>query len=90
MFVRDVNDDPSSAAIVSAVIVMSHSLALDVVAEGVEKDSQLVFLQKQHCDRIQGFLFSEPMPAEELEAYLVESAENGAGRAGVAVANAKR
>jgi len=90
MFVRDVNDDPSSAAIVSAVIAMSHSLALEVVAEGVETEAQLQFLQKQRCDRIQGFLFSEPMAAAELEPYLIESAEDSTNGARVAAANAKR
>ena len=90
MFVRDVNDDPSSAAIVSAVIAMSHSLALEVVAEGVETEAQLSFLQKQRCDRIQGYLFSEPMSADDLEGYLFECAEDSAHGAGVAVANAKR
>jgi diguanylate cyclase (GGDEF)-like protein len=71
-FVNDVATDPSDAAIVSAVISMAHSLSLQVVAEGVETEAQLDFLTKQHCDVIQGFFFSGPMPAEELEPYLVE------------------
>ena len=69
---------------------MSHSLALEVVAEGVETEAQLSFLQKQRCDRIQGYLFSEPMSADDLEGYLFECAEDSAHGAGVAVANAKR
>jgi diguanylate cyclase (GGDEF)-like protein len=85
MFVRDVNNDPTDAAIVSAVIAMAHSLSLEVVAEGVETEGQLMFLQKQHCDRIQGFFFSVPLAAEELEPYLSESAEYGADGTGVAV-----
>ena len=72
IFVRDVTTDASDAAIVSAVISMAHSLNLKVVAEGVETEEQLEFLRRQHCDVIQGYLFSPPMPAEQLEAYLVE------------------
>jgi diguanylate cyclase (GGDEF)-like protein len=78
MFVKDVDSDPADAAIVSAVITLAHILSLEVVAEGVETEGQLEFLQKQGCDRIQGFLFSMPVPADELEPYLIESAEYGA------------
>jgi len=70
-FVREVNTDRRDAAIVSAVISMAHSLDLTVVAEGVETEEQLAFLRQQGCDRIQGFLFSAPMSAEELEPYLL-------------------
>jgi diguanylate cyclase (GGDEF)-like protein len=70
-FVREINTDRRDAAIVSAVISMAHSLDLKVVAEGVETEEQLAFLHQQRCDRIQGFLFSAPMSAEELEPYLM-------------------
>jgi diguanylate cyclase (GGDEF)-like protein len=72
MFVKDIETDTSDAAIVSAVISMAHSLKLKVVAEGVETEQQLAFLQEQKCDRIQGYLFSAPLSADELEAYLIE------------------
>jgi diguanylate cyclase (GGDEF)-like protein len=72
MFIEGIATDPSDAAIVSAVISMAHSLKLKVVAEGVETEEQLAFLSERHCDRIQGYLFSAPLSAEELEAYLVD------------------
>ena len=71
-FVRDVVTDSSDAAIVSAVIQLAHSLKLHVVAEGVETEDQLAFLRKQNCDRIQGYLYSPPLPVTEIEAFLSE------------------
>jgi diguanylate cyclase (GGDEF)-like protein len=69
-FVGDIMTEPGDAAIVSAVISMAHSLNLEVVAEGVETEDQLAFLQTHRCDRIQGFLFSEPLAADQLEPLL--------------------
>jgi diguanylate cyclase (GGDEF)-like protein len=71
-FVRDVVDDRSDAAIVSAVISLAHSLNLQVVAEGVETAAQLEFLRKERCDFIQGYFYSAPLSAEQLEPLLLE------------------
>jgi diguanylate cyclase (GGDEF)-like protein len=71
-FVREITTDPSDAAIATAVIQMAHSLNLKVVGEGVETEDQFAFLMKQNCDYIQGYLFSPPLPVEELETYLME------------------
>ncbi len=71
-FIKDVTTDPSDAAIVSAVIRMAHSLNLQVVAEGVERDEQLDFLVRENCDTIQGFLFSPPLPVEQLESFVAQ------------------
>jgi diguanylate cyclase (GGDEF)-like protein len=71
-FVRDIVTDDRDAAIVSSVIALAHSLDLQVIAEGVETEEQLAFMRQQRCDRIQGFFFSAPMRAEELEPYLLE------------------
>ncbi len=63
-FVRDISNDADDAAIVSAIINMAHSLGMNVVAEGVESREQLEFLRANACDQIQGYYFSQPLPAE--------------------------
>lgn len=65
-FVQDITFDLDGAAIVSAVIAIARSLSIDVIAEGVELLEQLEFLQRNQCVRIQGYLFSPPVPAELL------------------------
>ncbi|OWW23100.1 signaling protein [Noviherbaspirillum denitrificans] len=64
-FVRDVPHDVDDAAIVTGIIALAHSLRLEVVAEGVETESQLRFLGEQACDILQGYYLSQPVPAEQ-------------------------
>lgn len=73
-FVRDVTSDADDAAIVSAIIAMARSLKLEVVAEGVETDGQLDFIKARDCFVMQGFLFSEPIMFEKMDALLSASA----------------
>lgn len=65
MFVRQITWKPDDAAIVTAIIAMAHSLNLEVIAEGVETYEQLEILKNYHCDKIQGYLISKPVPANE-------------------------
>ena len=64
-FVQEIGSNVDDAAIVRAVIGMGRSLHLRVVAEGVETLQQLAFLRALDCDEAQGFLFGQPMPAEQ-------------------------
>jgi EAL domain-containing protein (putative c-di-GMP-specific phosphodiesterase class I) len=65
-FVREVDLSSTDAAIATAIIAMGNSLNLNVIAEGVETQSQYDFLKINNCDQVQGFLFCRPLPAEEL------------------------
>ena len=66
-FVMDIGSDEDDTAIVVAVIAMAHSLKLKVVAEGVETVPQQDFLRGQGCDQFQGYLFSKPLSAADME-----------------------
>ena len=61
-FVRDIPNDDSDAAIVCAILAMSRSLDLKVVAEGVETDAQYAYLLQHGCQYFQGYLFGKPQP----------------------------
>lgn len=69
-FVRDITTDPDTAAIVTAIIAMAHSLRLKVIAEGVEFTEQANFLRRHGCDQLQGFLITPPVPPDEFLAYV--------------------
>lgn len=65
-FVTDIPGDADDESLIKAIISMSHSLNLSVVAEGVENEAQLAFLRNLGCDEIQGFLLARPDSAEQL------------------------
>ncbi|HEY0827994.1 MAG TPA: bifunctional diguanylate cyclase/phosphodiesterase [Bacilli bacterium] len=72
-FVNDVTSDEDNAAIVTALIGMSHQLKIKSLAEGVETLEQLEFLKSRGCNQIQGYLFSKPLPAAEFELLIKEN-----------------
>ncbi|VAW51108.1 diguanylate cyclase/phosphodiesterase (GGDEF & EAL domains) with PAS/PAC sensor(s) [hydrothermal vent metagenome] len=69
-FIKDVVSNADDAKITTAIIAMAHSLKLNIVAEGVETQQQLDFLQQQDCQLIQGYFFSQPLAAEPLTKLL--------------------
>ncbi|MHB0968950.1 MAG: two-component system response regulator [Thermoanaerobaculia bacterium] len=69
-FVQDITDHPDSAAIVLGIIGLARSLRLETVAEGVETVGQREFLVDAGCDLMQGYLFSRPLPPDELREFL--------------------
>ena len=70
-FVRDLAT-PEDAQIALGVIALAHSLKLKVIAEGVETISQLAFLKEHACDRLQGYLFSRPMPPANFPHFMTQ------------------
>lgn len=69
-FVRDITTDPNDEVMVKTIIDMAQNFRLNVIAEGVETESQLAFLRKKGCMSYQGYLFSKPVPIEKFEALL--------------------
>jgi diguanylate cyclase (GGDEF)-like protein len=69
-FITDVESDPSCASVATSVVAIAHSLSLAAVAEGVETPGQAEFLAGCHCDQVQGFLYSKPLPVDEFAALL--------------------
>ncbi|MFC4932201.1 bifunctional diguanylate cyclase/phosphodiesterase [Massilia sp. GCM10023247] len=69
-FVSELADNADDQAIAMAVISLGHKLNLRVIAEGVETEQQRAFLRANECDEMQGYLFSRPVPADEIEALL--------------------
>ena len=63
-FVQDINNDLNGKAITSTIIALAHKLNMEVIAEGIEDETQLAYLREENCDEGQGYYFSHPLPAE--------------------------
>lgn len=71
-FTQVMLDDPSITTLVSTIITLAHSMKLKVIAEGVELEEQAKILRLLRCDQMQGYLFSKPLPLEEMTALLTK------------------
>lgn len=69
-FINDIPLDEGDVTLVLTIIAMAHNFKLKVVAEGVETQAQVDFLARNGCDEIQGYFFSRPLPASEVEQLL--------------------
>ena len=69
-FIKDLEQSAEDRAIVAAIIALSDSLQLSVVAEGVETEGQYALLQQNGCQYAQGYLFSQPVPHENVQLLL--------------------
>ncbi|WP_378956564.1 EAL domain-containing protein [Pelosinus sp. sgz500959] len=69
-FIQDAEVSLESASIVKTIVILGKTMHLNVTAEGVETVGQLELLQQYECDEVQGYLFSKPLPLENIEAYL--------------------
>jgi len=72
-FVRDLGITPQSSAVVTAIIALARSLGLRVIAEGVETLRQMEVLHRLGCSVMQGFLFSKPLPPDDLELWISQT-----------------
>jgi len=73
-FVRDLPGNRNDETIARTIISMGRGLAMDVIAEGVETEAQRYFLEMHGCHAFQGYLFSWPLPIDELELFLLQDA----------------
>ena len=77
-FVQDLIDDDDDATIVRAIIQLGKSLGMQVIAEGVETAEQEAYIISEGCHEGQGYLYSKPLPARELQAYLKHAQRSNA------------
>jgi EAL domain-containing protein (putative c-di-GMP-specific phosphodiesterase class I) len=71
-FVREISNSSEDKAIADAIIALGRALDLTIVAEGVETGEQEAFLRAHHCDQIQGYLISKPLPPDEFAAFMAD------------------
>ncbi|MDH5393009.1 MAG: EAL domain-containing protein [Gammaproteobacteria bacterium] len=72
-FISGISVNEDDNLMIAAIIAMAKGLGLSLVAEGVENEQQLSYLKQLHCDYIQGYLFSKPLPSKDFVNYLKQS-----------------
>ncbi len=80
-FIRNLDQNANNAAIVETVITMGRNLNLNVIAEGVETESELNFLKQKNCCEFQGYHFYKPLPASQFEQLLQPTARHSHNKA---------
>lgn len=75
-FVRDIDSTPVNESIARAIVALADSLALEIVAEGIETASEVEVLKRIKCVQGQGFLFSKPLDAERFSTWLLNRARS--------------
>ena len=73
-FIRDIKETPDNMDIINSIITLAHSLKLKALAEGVESEDEVAFLQSSGCDEIQGHVFSKAVSANDLESLMRKAA----------------
>ncbi len=71
-FIDGLFDEKNNQTILNTIIELGHSMTLEVIAEGVEVKKQLNFMAENRCDCVQGFIFSKPIPQDDVEAYIIK------------------
>lgn len=84
-FIKDIDTDEAGAAIAKSIIDLAHNMSLQVVAEGVERQSQSSWLRDKNCDQVQGFYFARPMSEEQLMAFVADKDKAICSKTGVRV-----
>jgi diguanylate cyclase (GGDEF)-like protein/PAS domain S-box-containing protein len=79
-FIQNIAACKHDENISTTIILMAHSLGLKVIAEGVETGEQLQVLQQRKCDEVQGYLFSKPLPADELTQFYARNSGSAADK----------
>ncbi len=74
-FIITMLNEPDTMTLVQTIISLAHTLKLKVVAEGVEEEEQAKMLRLLRCDEMQGYLFSKPLPFEQMTALLQQAAQ---------------
>ncbi len=77
-FIADIGHDKGDEAIIKAIISLAKALGQQVIAEGVETQEQMDFLRENHCHEIQGYLYSKPLSAKDMTAFLQQVSEDNA------------